>query len=266
MGVDIRFPSITGTTEKERLRQMESYLFQVVEQLNWALQNVDTANTTVAAPTARSQAVAEAVGGSGATDPQGAFNAIKSLIIKSAEIVDAYSEEVRQRLEGYYVAESDFGTYMEHTSQELEQNSTSTTQKFENLQTIITGVNEGLQGVEQDLQESKAGFAEDIQALQTMVIDVTSYIKSGLLYYNVDGVPMYGIEVGQTVGDSFRKYARFSSEKLSFYDSNDIEVAYISDKKLYIGAAEITLSLKMGGFMDLVMPNGDIVTKWVGGV
>ena len=63
----------------------------------------------------------------------------------------------------------------------------------------------------------------------------------------------------------FNKYARFISEKLSFYDSNGTEVAYISDKKLFIKMAEITVSLKIGGLMDLVMANGDVVTKWVGG-
>ena len=75
---------------------------------------------------------------------------------------------------------------------------------------------------------------------------------------------MYGIEIGQQVGDVFNKFSRFTSEKLSFYDANNNEVAYISDKKLYIGQAEITISLKVGGFVDYVM-GGDVVTKWEGG-
>ena len=62
----------------------------------------------------------------------------------------------------------------------------------------------------------------------------------------------------------FNKYARFTSEKLSFYDSNNIEVAYISDKKLYVKIAHITVSFQIGGLIDLVMNTGDVVTKWVG--
>lgn len=268
MGIDLRFPNITGDTEKERLSQMQSYLFQLVEQLQWALQNVDTTNAAVAKPTANS--LEASTGGGGITDPQSTFNSIKALIIKSAEIVEAYSEEISERLEGYYVAHSDFGTYAESTSQEIEKNSTNTTQRFENMQAIIMGVDEDLQGLDQDLQGTKEGLSNDIQSLEKIIIGVTAYIKSGELYETDAGIPVYGIEVGQTVTDEvsgeevFNKYAQFTSEKLSFFDSNGTEVAYISDKKLFIKQAEITVSLKIGGLMDSVMPNGDIVTKWVG--
>ena len=107
--------------------------------------------------------------------------------------------------------------------------------------------------------------------MEDVIIGVTAYLKSGLLYYTDAGIPVYGLEVGQTVKDEvagtevFNKYARFTSEKLSFYDSNGTEVAYISDKKLYIRIAQITVALQIGGLIDLVMANGDVVKKWVGG-
>jgi hypothetical protein len=63
----------------------------------------------------------------------------------------------------------------------------------------------------------------------------------------------------------FNKFARFTSEKLSFYDSNGIEVAYISDKKLYITHIEVTGSFTQGGFVDTVLADRSVVTKWVGG-
>jgi hypothetical protein len=34
---DIRYPNITGRTEEQRLRQLESWLRQLVDQLNYAL-------------------------------------------------------------------------------------------------------------------------------------------------------------------------------------------------------------------------------------
>lgn len=142
----------------------------------------------------------------------------------------------------------------------------------------IQGVRESVTGVNALLEDAKAmlnGSIEDLEAyiteLQQVIIGVTAYIKSGLLYYTDAEIPVYGLEVGQSVKDEisgevvFNKYARFTSEKLSFYDSNGIEVAYISDKKLYIRMAQITISLQIGGLMDLVMANGDVVTKWVGG-
>ena len=87
------------------------------------------------------------------------------------------------------------------------------------------------------------------------------------IYEDANGIPVYGLEVGQkNIVDGvevFNKYARFTSDRLSFYDRNDTEVAYISDKKLYINNVEITGSYKIGRFVDTVLPDGGVVTKWV---
>ena len=60
----------------------------------------------------------------------------------------------------------------------------------------------------------------------------------------------------------FNKYARFTAGRLSFYDKNDIEVAYISDYKLYITNAEIKGTLKLGAF--LIDTSKGFRLKWVG--
>ena len=267
MGIDIRFPSISGTTEKERLRQMESFLFQMVEQLNWALQNVDTANAAVVTPTARSLAPAVSGGSDSPSDPLSTFNSIKALIIKSAEIVEAYSEEVKERLEGHYVAQSEFGTYKVQTANEITSNSNATTQNFENLQTLtekVDGANALIADTKEQLQGSIDGIGAYDPELKQTVIGVSACIKVGLL--SDEGSPIYGIEVGQTDtvngGEVFNKYARFTAGRLSFYDKNDTEVAYISDYKLHITHAEVTGTLKIGGY--LVKTTNGLTFKWVG--
>jgi predicted nucleic acid-binding Zn-ribbon protein len=429
MSINLRLPNITGASEREQLSQMRSYLHQLVGELQWAFQYVDTSSTEVVNPTPKSLRYSAGVSPvslideGASSDPQVTFDSIKALIIKSADIVEAYYEEINKRLEGVYVAQSDFGDYAQKTSQEIEETSTSTTQRFENIQVIIAGhdndiksidgtlktigedvsyqqqaivtinkgiedldgslasvegevialdtnlqtaktelstnidnaknelsgsienaknelsgavgevaeelegaktdingriddtngsvaglgsglndVNSKISDVDEDLQDSKEainnsiqgvqervtgvnalledakaqlnGSIEDLEAyveeLQNVIIGVTAYIKSGLLYYTDAEIPVYGLEVGQSVKDEvsgevvFQKYARFTSEKLSFYDNNDNEVAYISDKKLFIRIAEITVSLQIGGLIDLVMPNRDVVTKWLG--
>lgn len=419
MGINLRFPNITGTSEREQLSQMRSYLHQLVEELQWALNNVSEGGGVYTPSTGSGASNSTPISLTGKT----AFEAIKPLIIKSADIVQAYYNSISTKLEGQYVAVSDFGTFIEQTEQKIEQTSTSTTQQFENIQVIIQGhgddiasidgtlktigedvsyqqqaivsINKGIEDldgsiasvegdvialdtslqttktelegninsakqelsgsidsaknelsgavgevaeelegaktdingriddtngsvaglgslintantniadVDRDLQDSKEtinksiqgvqagltdantlledakaqlnGSIEDLEAyvseLKEVIIGVTAYIKSGLLYYTDAEIPVYGLEVGQSVKDEvtgevvFQKYARFTSEKLSFYDNNDNEVAYISDKKLFIRIAEITVSLQIGGLIDLVMPNGDVVTKWVG--
>lgn len=229
MSIDIRLPNITGQTEREQLMQIKSYLYQTAQQLQWALSNLDPATGGVVVTTQTSKTgSSEAAGGTGQS-PQASFNAIKSLIIKSADIVDAYYQEINRRLSGQYVAESDFGTYAEQTDQAIYENSTEIERAFINIQQIIT----------------------DLDSLEYNLIEVNAHIRTGLLYTGEDGIPVYGIEVGQknTVDgvEVFNKYARFTSDRLSFYDSNDVEVAYISDYKLHITNAEIAV-LTLGAF------------------
>lgn len=431
MGIEIRLPNITGASEKEQLGQLKSYLYQLSQELQWAFDNINTTggsgNGYVVNEAPRGFTASP--GGSG-VNAEATFAAIKSLIIKSADIVNAYYNEINTRLEGAYVAQSDFGTFAEKTTQDIEANSTGITQTFENVQIIIrdtkneidddlkilgedlsyaqndvivlqgnvndingnianveanigeldtnlqntkgelTGnigeavnsanaytdaakneaigytdgakneldgkigetasaldgkINEAngriddtnsavgnlgdgleaangrIDGVADDLADAKTAINTEIRrvsdsvstvdvlrqeaekqlqdniddlqillnGLKEVVVGVTAYVKSGLLYYTDAGIPVYGIEIGQEVESNgvtvFNKFSRFTSEKLSFYDANGNEVAYISDKKLYIGQAEITTSLKVGGLIDLVMANGDVVTKWEGG-
>ena len=122
----------------------------------------------------------------------------------------------------------------------------------------------------EDLNNAIDDANKDIEDLKVAIIEANAYIRSGLLFYDDNAFPVYGLEIGQrnTVNgeEVFNKYARFTSDRLSFYDKNDNEVAYISDYKLYIRNVEITVSFKMGGFIDTVdAATGDVVTKWVGG-
>lgn len=240
MSDNIRFPNITATSEAGQLAQVKSYLYQLVEQLNWALKNIETGSSVLDEKGYPVSASAEQK-----EDPVSSFNSIKALIIKSADIVNAYYEEVNRRLEGVYVAESDFGIYTEQTASDIKANSTAIEQFYTNLQEVIT----------------------DVEFLEHTVIEVNAHIHSGLLYYDDDGVPVYGLEIGQRTEidgeEAFNKYARFTSDKLSFYDNNDNEVAYISDKKLYITHVEVTGSFRIGGFVDTVLTDNSVVTKYI---
>lgn len=238
MSIELRFPNITAPTEAGQLLQVRSYLHQLVEQLNWALEHITSDSGQAAA--------AGAVGAGGTSAEREAvssFNSIKSLIIKSADIVNAYYEVIRRRLEGQYVAQSDFGTYTELTEQQIEANSKSIEQVYTDLQEIIT----------------------DVESIEHSLIETNAYINSGLLYYDDDGAPVYGLEVGQRTEidgeEVFNKYARFTADRLSFFDNNGNEVAYISDKKLHITHVEVTGSFTLGKLVDTVLSDGSVVTK-----
>lgn len=244
MQVDLRLPVITGKTDREKLEQLQSYLHQTVEQLQWAFNHIDSGSGD-GYVVVNGRALDTGSGTASGKTPKQTFNEIKSLIIKSADIIEAYSEEIQAELEGKYVAASDFGVYQEETNQKIEANSTGLDQLFTNVQTI----------------------SGTVDGLYDASIETNAYIRHGLLEYGEDGAPVYGIEVGQTNEidgvETFSKFARFTSGKLSFYDNNETEVAYISDYKLHITNAEVTGNLTVGRYM---MDTADgIAFLWVGG-
>lgn len=288
MALNLRLPNINGLSEKEQLAQIRSYLHQLVGELEFAFSTLGTSSDSIVIPSKRGSSSESSTNMSGSA----MFSVLKPLIIKSADIVDAYYDKITKRLEGVYVAKSDFGTYTEQTSQTIEENSKSITQNFTSIQTINTDVQGAftnlhtldskvsgeVSGIKQNIEDTAKGFSESLKdatsnlsesisgvskdltdqiaAITTRleaILTVDAYTRSGELYINEEGLPVYGFEVGQTNTvngvETFRKFARFTAERLSFYDQNDDEVAYISDYKLFITSVEILYNLIGGGFI-----------------
>lgn len=237
--MELRYPKITAQDATGQLQQIQSYMHQLVEQLNWAFATV----TVSATGNQNNTPVSTGSAGMTADEAKATFNAIKSLIIKSADIIEVYREKIGTMLAGEYVAQSEYGTFVEQTNQAIEATSTSIEQFYTDMQQIIT----------------------DIESVEHTLIEVNAHIKSGLLYYDEAGAPVYGLEIGQRTEidgeEVFKKYARFTAEKLSFFSGSGAEVAYISDKKLYITHVEVIGSFSLGHLVDTVLPDGSVVTK-----
>jgi hypothetical protein len=121
------------------------------------------------------------------------FNSIKALIIKSADIVTAYEEMMREDFSGEYVAVSDFGTYTQKTDLAIEKNSKGVDELYSNVQTIGSEVRE-----------------------------TNAYIRRGYLGDDTSGNAVYGIAVGETNDKGeYKNYAWFTADKLSFFGSAD---------------------------------------------
>ena len=241
--MNIRFPNITGRTEMEQLVQVKSYLHQLADQLNFALTEVENKASAIAAPTQKTKSEQ-------AVEAQETFTSIKSLIIKSADIVEAYSEAIEMQLSGKYVAVSDYGTFTQETNAKISANSQKIEANFEDIQKVLTSV------------ES--------------IMETEGYIKAGVVD-EVDGVPMYGLEIGQTTTqttdgekeDVFKAFARFTSDRLTFFDSYGNQAAWISQNTFSTPNLVIDGSggtFKIGHLKDIVRSDGSIVTKYVGGV
>ena len=169
------------------------------------------------------------------------------------------TEEFKTYIKDSFVTEDEFGAYRTSISSEFKQTADSFTQTFEHVQSNVDKATEDI---------GKLG--DDVKNLDQSLSNVTAHVKSGVLDHNDDGTPVYGLEVGQRteVGgvETFNKYARFTSDRLSFYDKGGNEVAHIGDRTMFISQAEVTERLKQGGFVDITLEDGTIISKWVGGV
>lgn len=207
--VEIRLPELSGSTEAEQLRQIRSYLYSLASQLQYAFDGAEQEQQT-ALSTPRTAARQEETP---------TLSSIKSLIIRSAEITQRIAEKLETRLSGKYVAQSQFGTFTQLTEQRIAASAEELRQEFTNWQRIET----------------------DVEEIRSSLLEVSASIRTGLLYEQEDG-PVYGVEIGQQEREDgvvrFRKFARLTADRLSFYDRNDTEVAYVSDSALHVTSAE----------------------------
>lgn len=207
-------PVFTSGNPEKNIREMQRYLWQFVEQMQIAIGESRKIEKELQQYQKEEKQKAK-------DTPAAAFGRIKDLIIKSADIVEAYRTEITRTLEGEFVAVSTFGTFQERTTAAITETDKNVTQNFKAIQKIET----------------------DVAGLESGIRQMNAYIRTGFLYEDSDGVSRYGVEIGEQAEKDgvnvFLKFARLTSDRLSFFDQNGIEVAYISDKKLYIISAQV---------------------------
>lgn len=256
VSIELRLPNINATTDRGQLVQIKSYLYQFAEQLNWAL------NTMEKGTSSESLVLQDKVGNvleqTEEAKAYDTFNSIKDLIIKSADIVEAYYEEIDNliSLNGKYVAQADFGDggvakYIADTNMSISATSEYIDQKFTKTETI-------------DGEVVTSEF--DLKDIDSRIRKQEGNIRSGNVTTTLttDGETI-GIEIGEidTInGVAKSRYATFSAAGIELYDgsTNTPPVAYISKSKLYITSAEFISSVKMGKYK-LDLSNG-IAFKW----
>lgn len=218
--MNIPLPQQLRGSEREQLEGMKTYLYQLAQNLQFALGAVEKQIITVQDTAANAERTLRSV--SESQTPKAQFSGLKALIIKSADIVNAYYEEINRRLSGLYVAQSDFGTYRQETQQEITENAQGITRAFSDMQAI----------------------GDTLAQVQAAVTQVNAWIKTGKLGEDENSVPIYGVEIGQQTEEDglvvFRKFARLLSDRLSFFDQNGVEVSFIGDETMHITRAEIS--------------------------
>ena len=240
-------PAPNGSPQQMAVAQY-AYLFQMAQQLNLALGQLESGGTGAASgggtPTHQGTGRRESTG----------YQELKSLIVKTARLVKRQMEQLSARLEGEYVAVSDFGSYVASLSAYLEANPEAVTQYysfFSDLQANVEAVD--------------AAFAH-------YKVDTEGYIRTGIVYYDND-MPVYGVAVGQDLTsreidgqrvveqNNFR--AVFTATRLSFWQ-DATEVAYVSNNRLYITNITVLGGIGIGQW-SLEAAEGGLAFRWIGG-
>lgn len=235
------YPS--GTVEQQVLQQY-SYLFQMAQQLNLALEAAESSRTAAVQAAGKSRA---------AQGTEQEYQNLKSLIIKTADTVQRRMDQLSARLEGEYVASSEFGSYVEKLSAYIEAHPDALTQYY----SFCSDLQEDVDAVNAAFGSYKAG--------------TEGYIRTGVVYYE-GALPVYGVAVGQnlttTLVDGVETVAQndfratFTAKRLSFWQDST-EVAYVSDNRLYIRDITVLDSVTLGGWK-LASENG-LAFQWIGG-
>lgn len=249
MAIDLRLPNITATTPEGQIAQIKSSLIQLTQQLNVAFNSISDGES-MSSYAKRMEEEAE----SKEVEKNNTFSEIKALIIKSADVVEHICDEVETIFDQNekYVASSTFGTYKEEQQAKMEALPNVLKTSFYTKQEV-----------------------EDKYGARLAALESNALIKQGVLRSftagQYEGVPQYGIEIGQEVVDKdgkvvYNKMARLFSEGVELYKSTDDEKATAIFKydTMYITKAEIAKELKLGGYELGTDEGKGLSFRWVG--
>lgn len=243
MPESIPFPPQMVGTETQCITSLYNYLFQVSQTLNFALQNIGTDNLSEDYRQLTANATAEQ---EQKIDDQ--YRAVKSIVIKTANVIRTEMEQMYVQLAKSYVAKSEFGEYDEKVKALIKATADGIVQNY-NLSSVLTTSDPEI-----------AGFRE-------WKVTSDQYIHSGLLYYDDENLPVYGVAVGNNLTyievDGVKTVkkenlaATFTAEKVSFWQGGR-EAAYLSNKRLYVLDAEFLKSVQIGKFAFIPRANGNL--------
>lgn len=245
-------PASPAGSLRQQVMQQYAYLFQMAQQLNLALEQLEQAGSgTVQAAGAASGGAA---GGTKLAAADRQYQKLRSMIVKTADQVRHTREELTARLQEEYVAVSDFGSYVASLSAYLEANPEAVTQYY----SFFSDLKADVEAVDAAFRHYK--------------VDTEGYIRTGIVSYD-GAVPVYGVAVGQDLvcrevdgeqvveQNNFR--AVFTATRLSFWQ-DATEVAYVSNNRLYITNITVLGGIAIGDWSVEAAESG-LAFRWIGG-
>ena len=250
-------PSLKGD-ERAQLEQMYRYLYKMSEQLNSALAVTDREYQIVVQTKSGS-----APGSESPISPQldAQYRELRSLIIKTADIVNQQMDKTIKQLNGKFEAiSSEWGTFEQNIERKIVETAEATIDSFD--------YSEKIHGIEKTVLNGVTSYA----------IESLGYIKRGIIGFDDENFPIYGIAVGtelkeKTVEkdgktyqqiDTTKRIATYTSDAITFW-RNDVAIARFSGDELYVTRAEITQQIRLGDWFFSVSESGGLnISKRLG--
>ena len=172
----------------------------------------------------------------------------KSISIKSDSGSSSLDESLDELNDKVKALKQDVLTVQQSTGANIEINSQAITQQYSEIKSM------------EETIKSMDGQVKDVTAKVTAT---DGYIKTGKIAEDENQNPIYGVEIGQTKDDlEFSVFARFTPEKLSFYDGHGNEISYFSGQKLHIKEAVVLSAMNLGGYE--INTKKGLTLKWAG--
>ena len=249
-------PALTGD-ERAQLQQLYRYLFKLSEQLNTSLEATDRQYRMAIKTRSGSENSDDVF--TPALDAK--YRELRSLIIKTADIVNQKMDRVVTQLNSEFQAISnEWGTFEQNIERTIIDTAENTIEQFD--------------------------YSEHIYGIDKTVIDgvtyygITSlgYIKRGIIGFDDQNFPIYGIAVGTELKektvikdgkeyqqiDTSQRIATYTSDRITFW-ANGVELAYFSGDKLFVTRVEVTDGITIGDMhIDVNDKDGLSVGKQIG--
>ena len=263
----IETPPVLQGTQTQQLKQIHSFLFRLSERLNVALNQIESG--TAVDPQKRTINTVSN-GKSSVIDVAKSYNELRALIANTGKIVkdeitivegeiertenalsgeiDSVDRDLKAQIDGNYSSlyqqingvASDFGTFEANFTTKVEETAANTIKSY------------GYDAKLSTLEEQAAGFSAYQEHTE-------GFIAQGFIDVDESGAPIVGVAIGEGLkteeyvynGRTYKKLnanqscAFYLADRVSFR-VNGKEVAYLSNKILWITDAVLTGTLQLG--------------------
>lgn len=93
MSINLRYPNITGLSEKEQLSQVKSFLHQLVDQLNYALPNLNSGETASPSTSAQSDDIS--------------YSELRAFVIQELQEIENRFDKLSIKMQAEYVSDEE---------------------------------------------------------------------------------------------------------------------------------------------------------------